>query len=284
MLNEPLTNDVFTLMGQVAPRTAYAGVRINDQAEKLYTLAEQINGTYLETYFPDTEGVLYKAEMGADFRYQGEDPTAYARLYNQKSMVNDADMAPLIAFTKFLTQSDDATFERELAQHLNVDGFATYLAINNLLVNSDSLADMGNNFYIFYNAETGKVDVLYWDGNESLGKIANRGGSGAAQYNLYYESLSGMGQRNRANVLKTRFLANAMFKALYEEKLRAVYEKAFASGWLEKQVKAYAGLVTQANASRSLVQQTAYDQAVAKVQAFIQQRGAFVAQSGLIEK
>ena len=197
LLNEPITNEVFRLMGQVAPRTAYAGVKINDQAEKLYSLAEQINQTYIETYFPDTEGVLYKAEMGADFKYLGEDPSAYVRFYNQKTLINDADMAPLTAFTKFLTESSDTEFESELPQRFNVDGFATYLAVNNLLVNVDSLADMGNNFYIFYNADTERVDILYWDGNESLGKLGNRSGGQAAQYNLYYESLSAMGSRSQ---------------------------------------------------------------------------------------
>lgn len=284
MLNEPITNDVFKLMGQVAPRTAFAGVRLNDQAERMYTLAEQINGTYLETYFPDSEGVLYKAEMGADFRYLGEDPSAYTRFYDQKTLVNEADLAPLIAFTKFVSQSSDAEFESQLAEHLNVDAFAMYLAVNNMLVNVDSLADMGNNFYLYYNPETKIMDLLYWDGNESLGKLGNRSGGTAAQYNLYYETLSAMGARNKNNVLKQRFLANPTFRKLYEDKLREVYQKAFASGWITNRIETYAALINKVNPQRNLVNQTAYDQAVQKTLAFIQQRGAYVASSGLLKK
>lgn len=282
MLNEPVTNAVFKLMDQVAPRAAYAGVRINDQAEKLYSLAEQINSTYIKTYYPGTEGVLYKAEMGADFRYLGEDPSAYARFYDQQTMVNEADMAPLIAFTRFVTQSTDAEFEADLASHLNVEAFATYLAVNNLLVNADSLADMGNNFYLFYNRSIARMDLLYWDGNESLGKLAR--GASAAQYDLYYQTLSGMGSRVKNNVLKQRFLASPTFSKLYEEKLRLVYQKAFASGWLEQQVQSYASLVTAANPQRNLVALPAYKQAVQKVLSFIQQRAAYVASSGLLQK
>lgn len=283
MLNEPLTNDVFRKMGQVASRTAYAGVRINDQPEKLFSIAEQINQTYIDTYFPGSSGILYKAEMGASLNYLGEDPTAYMRFYNQQGEIEATDMAPLIAFTRFLAEADEALFEADLHKYFDVDSFATYLAINNLLVNVDSLADMGNNFYIFYNRSTQKIQILYWDGNESLGKLGNRGSGQAAQYDLYYQSLSGMGTRTKTNVLKQRFLANQTFRKMYEEKLAQVYRQVFASGYLTGRMETYASLVRQANAERALVNLAAYDRAVEKVRLFIEQRAAYVASSGLVE-
>ena len=82
-------------------------------------------------------------------------------------------MAALIEFIRFINNSDDSTFARELPNLLNIDSFATYLAINNLLVNVDSLvAGNGNNFYLYFNQANEKMTLLYWDGNESLGTFS----------------------------------------------------------------------------------------------------------------
>jgi spore coat protein CotH len=86
---------------------------------------------------------------------------------------------PLVAFLRFLSESDDATFASRLPDYLDVESFATYLATNNLLVNTDSMAGMGNNFYFYYDDILGHMTVLYWDGNESLSKL--REGPGIAK-------------------------------------------------------------------------------------------------------
>jgi spore coat protein CotH len=289
MLQEPITNFVFELAGLPAAQTAYASVQINDGELQLFTISENINETYLAQHFDNPNGVLYKADFGATMRYLGDDPSAYATSFSQKTRLNDADLAPLIAFLRFLSESDDATFASKLPDYLDVEAFATYLAVNNLLVNSDSMAGMGNNFYLYYDDLMGRFTVLYWDGNESLGKLNFGGGDSAANFDIYYNNLQGVGMNpggggrmGGANQLVTRFLADEGFKALYETRLQFVYQQAFLSGAIDQQITAYAGLVTSANQDGSLVDPGAYEQAVASVRDFIARRAAYLASAPLL--
>jgi spore coat protein CotH len=281
MLQEPLTNYVFRLAGLPATQTAYAGVQINDEAEQLFTISEAIDETYLEGYFENSDGVLYKAELNATMTYQGEDPSAYASSFKQETRQNDADLAPLIAFLRFLSESDQDTFANELPDYLDVDSFAAYLASNNLLVNTDSMAGMGNNFYFYYDHLSRRMTVLMWDGNESLGKLG-----GSASYDLYFQGQSGMGRGGRmgggTNQLITRFLADESFKALYEQQLEQIYAQAFQSGAIVEQIDTYAALISQANQTRELVDADVYEAAMASVLDFIAQRSAYLSSTSLL--
>ena len=282
MLHEPITNDVFRAVSLPATRTAFTGVRLNDAPEKLYTISEVIDETYLSRYFYVADGVLYKAEVGANLAYLGEDPSAYTRSFTQQTRQNDADLAPLIAFTRFLSQSDDATFEKELPDHLDVDAFAAYLAINSLLVNNDSIIGMSNNYYLYYDDISGRFTLMMWDANESLGKM---GAGQAVNFDIYNLSQTAMGRRmGGPNILVTRFMANAAFKALYEEKIKQVYQAAFASGAMAGQVEKYAALVRQANQQRDLVGSDNYDRAVNKVLDFITRRGQYLSTIHLLQE
>lgn len=126
MLQEPVTNAMARLAGLPATQTAYAGVQLNGGEEQLFVLSEVIDETYLARYFSNSDGVLYKAELGATLSYQGEDPSAYASSFTQQTRVNDADLAPLIKFMHFLDESDDATFESELPDYLDEVYQATF--------------------------------------------------------------------------------------------------------------------------------------------------------------
>ena len=288
LLQEPVTNYVFRLAGLPSTQTAYTGFRFNDQAEQLYTISEVLDEVYLAENFTYSNGVLYKAELGSTLSYQGEDPSSYAASFTQETRVNDADMAPLIAFIRFLSESDDATFESELPNYLDVDAFATYLAINNLLVNADSVAGMNNNYYLYYDDTSRRFTLLMWDANESLGKLM---GGNNTTYDLYFTSQQGMafpGGGNRGgpgggqNTLLKRFMANATFKALYEEKLETIYQQAFLSGAITEKIEAYATLVSQTNQQRNLVTLENYDAAVTSVLNFISQRSEYLSKTTLL--
>jgi spore coat protein CotH len=284
MLQEPVTNTIARAAGLPATQTAYVGVQLNDGVEQLYTISEVINKTYLSQYFSNAKGVLYKAELGADLTYLGEDPSSYATRFTQQTRIKDADMAPLIAFMRFLNESDDATFENDLPSQFDVDAFATYLALNNLLVNTDSITGMNNNYYLYYDDTAQKFTLLMWDANESLGKHEGSGQTAAA-YDISNTSQRTGGMRQgKTNVLVTRFLANATFKALYEQKLQTIYQQAFVGGKISQTIEQYATLIRQVNPQRNLVAQENYDTAVTKVQTFINQRSAYLAKTTLLSK
>jgi spore coat protein CotH len=313
MLQEPLTNLVARLSGIPATETAYMGFKINDGEETLYVISELVNENYLEEHFENADGILYKAELGSTLSYEGEDPSSYANSFTQQTRVNDADLAPLIEFMRFLDEADDETFEKDLPNYLDVDSFATYLAVNAMVVNTDSILGMNNNYYLYYDDEAEKFTLLMWDANESFGKLG-----GSATYDLSLtntQSGRGEGGMNRPaenndtkapennnggpggggmgrggggpgggqNTLLTRFMASETFKALYEEKLQVVYEQAFTSGAVTETAERYSDLIHSVNEERGLVDLEAYDKAVENILNFIDQRTEYLKSTGMFE-
>jgi spore coat protein CotH len=142
----------------------------------------------------------------------------------------------------FLEQADDATFESELPDFLDVESFAAYLAVNNLLVNTDSIAGMNNNYYLYYDETVERFTLL------------------------------------------ERFMANATFKSLAEDKFVEIYQKAFVGGALVEDVERFSSLIHSVNDERSLVDLDAYDQAVQKVLDFISQRQTYLENTTLLSQ
>jgi len=285
MLQEPVTNMVTQQAGIPATETAYTSFKINDNDETLYVVSELVNEAYLAKYFENANGILYKAELGSTLSYQDENPSSYANSFTQQTRVNDADLAPLIDFMRFIDQADDASFESELPNYLDVDAFATYLAVNAMLVNTDSILGMNNNYYLYYDNETERFTLLMWDANESLGKL---GSSVTYDLSLTNTQQSGPGGRGGIgggqNKLVARFMKTPTFKALYEQKLKDVYQSAFASNAMTKTVEKYAALIHSVNDERNLVEIEAYDQAVEKVFTFIEQRMEYLGTVDLLSE
>jgi len=289
MLQEPISNFAANLAGLPATETVFTGFSLNDEGERLYVVSELVDETYLAKHFPGTLGVLYKADVGASLSYAGEEPSSYANSFSQETRVNDADMKPLIDFMRFLDEADDATFEAELPQRLDVDAFANYLAINAMLVNTDSMLGMNNNYYLYYDEQAGKMTVLLWDTNESLSKLG-----GNVSYSLDLNNLQagfggggGMGRGGGigggSNTLLARFIANDTFRVLYQQKLQAVYDAVFVNDALVEKADEYAALVLAAN-ERGLVDEQTYTAAVESIKTFLQQRKEYILSTGLVGK
>ncbi|MBN2001894.1 MAG: CotH kinase family protein [Anaerolineae bacterium] len=315
-LQEPVTNAAFNSVGVTSVKTAYISLQFNSEEPSLYAVTEEPDQTYIDRIFPGSEGVLYKVQqVGNSFRYLGEDPTLYSGTFSQETAKNDADFAPLIAFMRFVTESTDEEFARDLSKWFDVDAFAAYLAANNLVANSDSLAGMGNNYYLYYNFNTERFTILMWDANESLGKL---GMGGSATLDLYWKTTGekfgklldeedseketvedqqpearwrGMGGRGGGpmgmggnNLLMSRFFEVPGFVKLYEEKLQTFYQKFFVEDALTTQIETYAALVTAYNQEHTLVDQTAYDAAVQKTLDFVTQRHEFLKATDLLKQ
>lgn len=309
-LHEPVSNAAFNSVGVTSVKTAYISLQFNGETPSLYAITEEPDQIYIDRIFPESEGVLYKVQqVGNSFRYLGEDPTLYDGAFSQETAKNEADLAPLIAFMRFATESTDEKFARDLSKWFDVDAFAAYLAVNNLVVNNDSLAGMGNNYYLYYDFDTERFTILAWDTNESLGKL---GMGSNATTDLYWKMVTekfgtlldegsseettnttqpetewrggrggpmGMGGNN---LLMTRFFAVPEFVSLYEEKLQTFYQKLFVENTLTAQIETYAAMVTAYNQEHTLVDQAAYDAAVQKTLSFVTQRQTYLENTELL--
>ncbi len=216
-------------------------------------------------------GALYKAEASGDYSYRGTDPAAYTDVFDQEAGKDNTDLTPLIDFLDFINNSDDATFNSTLADKVDIDAFATYLAMEELIDNFDDIDGPGNNSYLYWDAATGRFTVVPWDHNLAFGGMGgNRAGGqpGDAPGNAPGGDTQKGGPRTKTNMLVQRFHANAEFEALYTERLaqleKDLYDSGAASDILAKWVN-----VLKSQAS-DLVDPTTVDTEAAKISAYFQ--------------
>ncbi|MDO4910035.1 MAG: CotH kinase family protein [Corynebacterium sp.] len=113
-------------------------------------------------------GILFKAKADSNFSYQGDDQTTYTDQFKQINGEGDGDIQPIINFLKWIDSASDEEFDEHLADYVDVDSFARYVATQNLIANSDDMAGPGKNYYLWYDFDTKKLSVVSWDLNMSM--------------------------------------------------------------------------------------------------------------------
>ncbi|WP_102159278.1 CotH kinase family protein [Zhihengliuella halotolerans] len=226
-------------------------------------------------------GITYEAESDGDYSYRGEDGTDYAEAFTPKA--GGDDLAPVAGFLDFVNNSTDEEFSADLGEHLDVDAFATYLAVQDLVGNTDDIDGPGNNSYLRYDAATGLMKVVSWDMNLAFGGVSGRGGgpgegtgpgpggqqgdaSGGFEppadgertppegFELPQDSGDGAagagpgrgasGPGGGSNPLVERFLADEAFAAAYAGAQERLQEDLVESGAAERILSDWSGLLT----------------------------------------
>jgi spore coat protein CotH len=178
-LNEAVAVELLAMAGLASQDAIAVRFSVNDSTETLRLVIEHPDDTWMAEEF-SADGALYKAESTGDYTYRGDDPDAYDEVFDQEAGEANADLTPLIEFLAFINQSDDATFAAELADHLDVESFATYLAMQELVANFDDIDGPGNNSYLYYEPDTGRFTVVPWDHNLAFGGFGGGGLPGGA--------------------------------------------------------------------------------------------------------
>lgn len=291
LLGEPTAFTLHKEMGQIAPETAYAIVDIAENEHSLYVIAEHLDNRYIEKYFPDEDGILYKAGNFVALEYKGEDPSLYTESFEQKTNKGDDDMAQLIAFFKFISESSDEEFEKEIGDWIDIDSMVQMMVLDNLLQNNDSFVGMGSNYYLFYSKTKEIFTLLTWDQNLALGGMGNMMGRGKEgeeitesekgqqdAMNKWLED-GGMGEDgkpgrdgpgNGKNLLKERFMANENLKALYDAQYKQIKEKIFTKGLGLQVIERFSIPFLEYNEENNIVDQEEYEKQLKKMKEFFE--------------
>ncbi|MGB3685882.1 MAG: CotH kinase family protein [Ornithinimicrobium sp.] len=256
-MNEAVAQELLADTGLAAQSPIATAFTVNGGETELRLAVENPDEEWYEDNFADEDGLLYKADSEGDYSYRGEDAEAYTDVFDQE--VGEDDMQPLIDFLDFINNSDDATFDAELGDRLDVDAFATYLAFQDLIGNGDDIDGRGNNSYLQYDTTTEQFTVVSWDLNLAF-DTANVGGGGAGAGRGGGERPVGAGvdaqageqgagggvggPGNVSNVLVDRFMADADFAALYEAKTAELTEQLYASGTADEVIANWSDLLT----------------------------------------
>jgi hypothetical protein len=233
---EALSYWVFRQAGVPAPRTAYALVylTVDGQQERkllgLYTLVEEVDKRFCESRFGSDRGLLLKPENAFDLPLLGEDLKKYEDIYRPKTDATPQTAKSLIEFVRLIHKADDATFEREIEQRMDVEAFLRFVSANALLANMDSFLSTGHNFFMYVHPQTLKVHFVPWDLNLSLGGFD---WVGNAQEQV---ELSLRRPYVGKNLLIERVLKIPRFEARYRELTRQIVTDVFNAKRLNAQM------------------------------------------------
>lgn len=174
-LNEAVAQQLFAEAGLASQAPIAVRFSVNGSDETLRLAVENPNDEWDSEQF-DSDGILYKAEADGDYSYRGDDAASYVDVFDQETDSKNENFEPLTSFLRFINESDDQTFASKLSEHLDVDAFAGYLAMQDLVDNFDDIDGPGNNSYLRWSESTNSFTVVSWDLNLAFG--SSPGGMG----------------------------------------------------------------------------------------------------------
>ncbi len=175
IMRTKLSWDLFAEMGVPASRANHVRVYINGTYYGLYINVENIDEQFLQSRFRNDEGSLYKCLWPADLAYLGPDADAYRpdasrRPYDLKLRDSDDEgYDDLAAFIDLVNNTSPSAFEDAIENAFDVNGFLRALAVTVATGSWDTYAFLKNNFYLYFNPETGKVVYIPFDFDNSFG-------------------------------------------------------------------------------------------------------------------
>ncbi len=258
-LNEAVALTLLEEAGLASERAMATRFSVNGSDDVLRLVVEHpSDDAWYEANF-DRDGALYKAESTGDWSYRGDDADAYEDVFDQEGGDDVADLSPLMELLEFVDGSSDEEFADELPERLDVDAFATYLAMMDLLDNFDDIDGPGNNAYLWWDADSGRFTVVPWDLNLAFGAMGGgrpAGGfdgeppdDGELPEDLGPPTGGGFGAGRGGpggggNPLVERFLENEEFAALYAERTDELRAELFDSGVLDAAVAEWVEVLT----------------------------------------
>lgn len=238
VLNEALALSLTAQTDQPTQRYTYAAYTINGETTTRLLL-EHPDDTYANTSF-DSDGYLYKADANSRLEYRGSDQSEYADQFKAINSVDNGNLAPIINFLRWLDGADESEFDEHLADWVEIDSLAQYLATQNLLANADDMGGPGQNYYLWYSLDTEKITVVSWDLNLAMQSDPTVGptdevqmGPPPGQAGAMPADMAppgGEGGPRFGNSLKTRFLESAAFADTYLAAYWGLYDQMYSDG------------------------------------------------------
>ncbi len=169
-IRETAAYELSTAAGLTCPRTTFAALYINDTYWGLYTLVEQFDKHFIEERFGESEdGNLWKGDDHGSLEFLGWDQNSYYENYELKTNETANDWTSLINLTNVINNTPTELLPDSLSEMLDVHTALALLAVDNLLVNLDSYAGRGVNFYLYCADRDDRFVISQWDTNESWG-------------------------------------------------------------------------------------------------------------------
>ena len=167
--------DMLRWIGVPGARANHVKLYVNGTYFGIYANIEHIDDNFIDTYFGNDEGNLYKNVYPCDMVYKGTNPDAYKevffgrRAYQLRTNMERDDYADFAELVDIVNNTPIDDLECELEEVLNVENFLKCIAFDVLTGNWDGPHYNKNNFYLYHNAATGKFEYIPYDLDNTLG-------------------------------------------------------------------------------------------------------------------
>ncbi len=169
-LHERLAYDLFRSMGIVAPRSAWAVVKVNGESFGLFSMVEQIDGRFTANRWPGAgDGNLYKEAwpLSTDASYYE------THLETGNSNTASTPHAAYVGFAQALAAGSDDRGRGALARYMDLEYLARYMAVDDATLNVDGVTATytgddpryyaNHNFYVYQEEQRDFFWLVPWD-------------------------------------------------------------------------------------------------------------------------
>jgi hypothetical protein len=238
------------------PKANYARVVINGESWGAYVNVQQFNKDFTRDFFKSTGGARWKVPGSPRGRggltYLGDDVAAYKRIYELKSKEDAKSWAALIELCKVLNETPTDKLEAALRPILDIEGALKFLALENVLINSDGYWTRASD-YLLYRDEKGTFHLVPYDANETFRAPGGPGGFGGPggprgpesdrprPRGVELEPLTGLDDQDKP--LLSRLLAVPSLRSRYLGNVREIAEKWLSWERIEPLAKNYQALI-----------------------------------------
>lgn len=167
--------DILRKWNIAAPRSNHVEVYINNNYYGLYLNVEHIDEEFVKSRFAKNDGNLFKCLYPADLDYLGSNPDAYKlmaddrRVYELKTNKEIDDYSDLAEFIDIINNTSNNNLVCELEDVFNVYDYLKVIAVDILTGNWDGPIYNKNNFYLYHNTTTDKIEYIPYDLDNTLG-------------------------------------------------------------------------------------------------------------------
>jgi len=144
-LHEYVGYEMFRAAGVPAPRIAYAKLKVNDESYGLYVQVEAVTKDFLGRWFQKTKGNLY----------EGPGDVMHWQELDLDSNQEKDDRSDLKRLADAIERADDADPWATLAEFVDVDSFARFVAMEAMLSHWDGYTQT-NNYRMYHDPSTSK--------------------------------------------------------------------------------------------------------------------------------
>lgn len=172
LVSQYMTYELFRKAGIPAPRCSFAAVTVNGVYLGVYSNVEPVKEAFLEREFGNGEGNLYEGTL-TDFYPKS------IQWFEADTNKKNNDRSRILALATLL--DNDRVTVAEISEHVAIDSFLRYWAVESLINFWDGYTQNQNNFFVYQNPKDGLMYFMPWGADSCFSERRPfRGGGDAA--------------------------------------------------------------------------------------------------------